>query len=227
MISTHGTLSYSRYHLRPLNKESKEKLLDLTGLKSVIPVDCSLGVSGLPFKITPNAMLKIAYWAQNQLSYERAEEAVYEIMKIRVNDDTIRAVTDFVGNVIFENDCRMADQSINMLNSGKLHFPKNRNGVLYIQTDGAALNTRRQDESGSTWRENKLGEVFSSNNIHYWTDHKGNRQHRILEKEYISYIGAVEDFKKHMFALALRNGYGNYKETVILADGATWMTVSL
>jgi hypothetical protein len=216
-------VSFSRYHLRPHDKESKERLMEFTGQKSIIPLDCSLGIAGLPFKITPNAMLRIAYWAQNQLSYERAEEAIYEIMGIKVNDDTIRAVTDFVGKVIFENDCRKADGSMNMLNSGSLRFPKDRDGVLYIQTDGAALNTRKQDENGSTWRENKLGEVFSTKNVRYWTDNNGNRQHKILEKEYISYIGSASEFRKHLFALALRNGYGHYKETVILSDGATWI----
>lgn len=223
IITTYGPVSYSRYHLKPQNQESKEKLMELVGLKNVVPLDCHLGLAGLPFKITPCAMLKIAYWAQNQLSYQRAEEAIYEIMKIKINDDTIRAVTDFVGNVVFERDCKKADESITMLNSNRLSFPKDRDGILYIQTDGAALNTRSQDENGSTWRENKLGEVFSSKNIRYWTDHKGKRQHQILEKEYISYIGSASEFKKHLFALALRNGYGHYKETVILSDGATWI----
>ena len=223
IITTRGSVSYSRYHLRPQNQEGKEKLMEISGSKSVIPLDCFLGLSGLPFKITPNAMLKIAFWAQNQLSYERAEEAIYEIMKMKINDDTIRAVTDFVGKVIFEQDCAKAEQSVTMLDNGRLNFPKDRDGVLYIQTDGAALNTRKKDEAGSTWRENKLGEVFSSNNIRYWTDHKGNRQHQILKKEYISYIGSSSEFKKHLFALALRNGYGCYKETVILSDGATWI----
>ena len=140
-----------------------------------------------------------------------------------MNDDTIRAVADFVGKVIFEQDCKKAEQSIIMLNNGELNFPQDRDGVLYIQTDGAALNTRKEDENGSTWRENKLGEVFSSKNIRYWNDHKGKRQHQILEKEYISYIGSASEFKKHLFALALRNGYGRYKEAVILSDGATWI----
>jgi hypothetical protein len=223
IITAYGPISFSRYHLKPQTRESKEKLLELTGLKSVVPLDCHLGIAGLPFKITPYAMLRIAFWAQNQLSYQRAEEAIYEIMKIKINDDTIRAVTDFVGKVIFERDCRKANESICKLNSGSLNFPNDREGILYIQTDGAALNTRSQDENGSTWRENKLGEVFSSKNIRYWNDHKGKRQHQILEKEYISYIGSASEFKKHLFALALRNGYGHYKETVIISDGATWI----
>ena len=223
VITTHGLISFSRYHLRPLNHAGRKKLMELNGQKSVIPLDCYLGIAGLPFKITPNAMLKIAFWAQNQLSYKRASEAIYEIMKIKITDETIRAVTDFVGKVIFDDDCKKADESVNKLNDNRLNFPMNREGVLYIQTDGAALNTRKQDENGSTWRENKLGEVFSSDNIRYWTDHKGNRQHRILKKEYVSYIGSAVEFKKHLFALALRNGYGQYKNTVIISDGATWI----
>lgn len=195
----------------------------LNGTKSVIPLDCYLGLAGSPFKITPDAMLKIAFWAQNQLSFQRAEEALYEILHVKVNDDTIRLVTDFVGKVIFECDCRKADEAFDTLNSGKLNFSKERNGVLYIQTDGAALNTRLRDETGSTWRENKLGEVFSSKDIHYWTDKKGKRQHRILKKEYVSYVGCVSEFKKHLLACALRGGYGHFKDTVVISDGATWI----
>ena len=44
-----------------------------------------------------------------------------------------------------------------------------------------------------------------------------------VAREYISYIGSVAEFKKHFFALALRNGYERYSETVILSDGATWI----
>jgi len=223
VTTIHGQVTYSRYHLRPQGQESKDRLAELFGLKSIVPLDICLGIAGLPFKITPGAMLRIAYWAQNQLSYERAEEAIREIMGIRIGDDTIRAVTDYVGKVVFENDCMKADESMAALDSNSLAFPLDLDGVLYIQADGAALNTRRQDEGGSTWRESKLGEAFSSKNIRYWTDHKGDRQHQILEKEYVSYVGSAAEFKKHLFALALRNGYGRFKETVFVGDGATWI----
>jgi hypothetical protein len=173
--------------------------------------------------MTPLAMLKIAFWAQNQSSYQRAEDTINEVMHLRVNDDTIRLVSNFVGSVVYGNDCKKADETFATLNNGKLLFPKNREGILYIQTDGAALNTRLKDESGSTWRENKLGEVFSSKDIYYWTDKKGKRQHQIRKKEYVSYIGSVSKFKKHLFSCAIRGGYGYYKETVVLSDGATWI----
>ena len=193
------------------------------GLKSTAPLDSYLGVAGLPFKITPSAMVKIAYWAQNQSSYQRAEEAITEAMRVNINDDTVRQVTNYVGGMVFQNDCERAEDAYTALQSCKLEFSNDRKGVLYIETDGAALNTRLKDEAGSTWRENKLGEVFSTDNIHFWKNSKGERQHRILKKEYVSYIGSAAEFKKHLLACAIRNGYGRYKETVVLSDGATWI----
>ena len=192
-------------------------------IKSVVPLDSYLGLAGLPFKITPSAMLKIAYWAQNQSSYQRAEDAIAEALHIRINDDTIRGVANFVGGMVFKNDCQKASKAYGKLKNGEISLAKNKKGVLYIETDGAALNTRQKDEAGSSWRENKLGEVFNSENIRYWTDHKGKRQHQILQREYTSFVGSVIEFKKHLLACALRNGYGRFEETVVLSDGATWI----
>ena len=223
ILTSHGQVSFLRYYLKPQDKESMEKLVSLNGAKSIAPLDSYLGLAGLPFKITPNAMLKIAFWAQNQLSFQRAEEAIAEVMHVKVSNDTIRLVTNFVGKVVFECDCKRANEAYAALNGGKVSFPGNRKGVLYIQTDGAALNTRLKDEAGSTWRENKLGEVFSSKDIHFWTDKKGKQQHRLLKKEYVSYLGSVSEFKKHLLACALRGGYGCFKDTVVLSDGATWI----
>ena len=186
-------------------------------------MDSYLGLAGLPFKITPAAMLKIAYWAQNQSSYQRAEDAISEALRININDDTIRQVTNYVGGMVFQKDCANADEAFQSLTSGKLKFAQNKSGVVYILTDGAALNTRFKDDAGSSWRENKLGEVFTTRDVRYWTNHKGERCHQIMKKEYVSYVGAAEEFKKHLFACALRNGYGQFKETVVLGDGATWI----
>ncbi|MBO4369645.1 MAG: hypothetical protein J5803_06060 [Desulfovibrio sp.] len=48
-------------------------------------------------------------------------------------------------------------------------------------------------------------------------------RNQILRHEYISFIGNVEQFKYHLLSLAIHNGYGRYKETVIISDGATWI----
>jgi hypothetical protein len=198
--------------------------MDNEGVPAVVPLDCYLGIARLPFKMTARAMLEVAYWAQNQSSYQAAEDAILKTLGIRVNDDTVRLVANAVGAMVFKRDCEAADEAYKKLISGKLSFSdKRKTGTLYIETDGATLNTRKKSEDGSTWRENKLGVVFSSDNIHYRTDKKGIRRHRIEKREYISYIGSVDEFKKHLLACAIRNGYGKYKETVILSDGATWI----
>jgi hypothetical protein len=224
ILTVNGKVEFTRYVLRPKTKADRAALAAREGITSVVPMDYYLGISGLPFKMTAEAMLEVAFWAQNQSSYQAAEEAVLKAVGINVNDDTVRLVANCVGSKVFGKDCELAGAAYEKFASGKLSFPERKKpGVLYIETDGAALNTREKDSDGSSWRENKLGIVFSSDNIHFWADKKGGRQHRIEKREYTSYVGGVDEFKKHLFACAMRNGYGSYGETVILSDGATWI----
>lgn len=218
-----GKFRFSRYLLRPIGKDALRKLYASEGIKAVAPLDCYLGIANLPFKMTIGAMLQVAYWAQSQCSYQRAEEALEKLLGIYVNDDTVRQVANYIGGLVFGEDCRRAEKYTALLLTGKVPFTHSRKGVLYIETDGAALNTRHKDNDGSTWRENKLGVVFSSDNIYSWTDKHGNRQRHLQKREYVSYIGSAAEFRKHLVACAIRNGYGEYKETVILSDGATWI----
>ena len=85
--------------------------------------------------------------------------------------------------------------------------------------DGAAVNTRIEDENGSTWRENKTVMVFSSKDMIKRKD----GGHIITKKEYMPFIGKSEDFKAYVLDVAVRNGYGSLKETVVIADGAVWI----
>lgn len=209
--------------LIPQGRESKAALLEYMHVKSIFPLDDALGISHLPFKMTPALMLRCAYWAQNQCSYQAAEDVIQNTYGMTVNDDTIRHVTNCIGQAVFREDCRKTDALFQKLEHGKLDFKNSKKGVLYIEADGAALNTRHKNDEGSTWRENKLGVVYSSDNIHYWTDKKGERQHRIEKREYVSYVGAASEFSRHLYRCAIENGYGNYQETVILSDGAAWI----
>jgi len=209
--------------LRPSDAESKRRLRENEGVGRIVPLDELLRVDVLPFKMTVETMLRAAYWAQNQGSYQKAEELIKDIYGIFINDDTVRAVTNYVGNIVFQADCRRAEAAYGQFLSSALPYAQDRRGILYIETDGAALNTRHKNVDGSTWRENKLGVVFSSDNIHSWTDKHNERQHRIEKREYVSFVGSCVDFKKHLLSCALKNGYGSYKKTVIISDGATWI----
>lgn len=223
ILTTGGKISYSRYVLRPADPGSKKKLFEMDGVNTVIPLDCALHINGLPFKMTVSMMLEVAFYATVLDSYQAAEEIIGKIYGTPVNDDTIRLVANYIGKAVFEADCQAADKCMEQFEKGRLPFPSDKKGILYLETDGAALNTRYRDENGSTWRENKLGMAFSSDDIYVWEDKKGKPRHQIQKREYISYLGSAAEFKKHFFALARRNGYGCYKETVLLSDGATWI----
>ena len=219
----YGKLPLTRWSLIPADKTSKSRLLEINGLKSIHPLDSYLGIAGLPFKITPNCMLRIAYWAQNQLSYQRAEEAINEIMSLDVDRVTIRNVTNYVGGFVFKNDRMNAQKAMAHLDSGRMEHPHDKKGTLYIETDGAAVNTRVK-EADSTWRENKLAVAFTSDSIRWWTANDGERRHAFTQKPtYCSLIGSVSDFKSHVLALAVQVGYGRYTDTVFISDGATWI----
>ena len=167
IYTIHGPLHYDRAMLIPETPESKEALLKNAHAKSVFTLDDALGISRLPFKMTPALMLRCAYWAQNQCSYQTAENVIRDTYGMEINDDTIRHVTNCIGRVIFEEDCRKTDRLFQKQKSGMLDFKNNKKGILYIEADGAALNTRHKNEEGSTWRENKLGVVYSSDHIYY------------------------------------------------------------
>jgi hypothetical protein len=219
-----GLLDINRYVLRPKTRPDADLLRKKENINAVVPLDDYLHITNLPFKMTPEVMVEAAFWAQSQSSYQEAEEAIFRARKLKINDDTIREVTNYIGNIVFQEDCKKANAAFNQLNRGKLHFPaRKKKGILYIETDGATVNTRSKDESGSSWKENKLGIVFSTDNIYTWTNHKGERQSQINKREYTAYIGSATEFKKHLLSCALKNGYGKYEKTIFLGDGATWI----
>ena len=223
-MTCRGYLSFKRTILVPKDKYSYTKLYKLYKIKEVIPLDEVLGITNLPFKMSVNMMLLCAYWAQNQQSYEAAERILYEKYRLKVNDDTIRLVTNEIGRIVYERDCQLADEVMARYTSCQLTFDHAREGILYIEIDGAALNTRQRDAQGSSWRENKLGIIFSSDNIKFYQNKKkGTEYYRIEKREYVTLLGSAEEFKKHLFRCAIKNGYGQYKNTVILSDGAVWI----
>lgn len=216
-------ITYSRYVLRPASSESANRLWELEANKTVVPLDAMLGMGNLPFKISPKMMLDIAYWAVKMDSYQETEDFYLRSHNIQISDDRIREVVNYTGKIVFDEDCLLAQNCRGRYDACGIGASYKKKGILYLQTDGAALNTRIRDENNSTWRENKLGLAFSSDNIRYWKNGKGEPQHRILKREYATLIGAAQDFKYHFLALALRNGYGSYDKTVILSDGAAWI----
>jgi hypothetical protein len=224
ILTIHGKLSFTRTALIPSTTPGFNDLSELGVGKHVFPLDEIIGISNLPFKMSVGAMLEVSFWVQGSSSYEAAARILARDTGININYDTAREVASHVGRLVFENDKEEADKSSLLLHSERLSFPKEKKeGVLYIETDGAMLHTREKDEKGSVWRESKLGMVFATDSIISWKTKNGGTERIIGKREYITYVGEADEFKRHLYAVALRNGYGQYEQTVLLSDGATWI----
>lgn len=167
-------------------------------------------------------MLDIARRAINAHSYEEQQQSYEQDRGILISDDQIRFVVNELGAIIYGYDNEQKDTALKQLAAGAVRSSGLRHGTLYIEMDGAMFNTRRQND-GSTWRENKLGTIFSSMDIKYRKSKKGKEEHEILEREFISYVGDADTFKAHLYAAALRKGLNSAKTVVIISDGAKWI----
>ena len=181
------------------------------------PDDETYGLDRLGYKLTQALRMEAVYFAQNQMSFNRAEEVLKRVYNIELNRETIREIAEETGKQVFDHDTLEAEQLLeNIQNIGA---ETKISGTVYIMPDGAAVNTRVEDENGSTWRENKTAIAFSSKDLIKRKD-GGNI---IVRKEIAPLIGTSEEFKKHALRAAVDAGYGKYEETVVVADGAAWI----
>lgn len=182
------------------------------------PLDALLEIEELPNKITRKTIMEIAFYGQNQSSFKDAQLMIEKALGMYINSETIREITEMIGKNIFEEDLLRAKHTLE--NISKIEIKENPKKItLYIQIDGAAVNTRVEDLNGSTWRENKLVMAFTDKDM----IRRKNGDHTITKKEYMSYIGSVDEFKAFVLDVAVRAGYGTVENVVIIADGATWI----
>ena len=224
LFTTYGKISYKRTLLAPFDKDSAIALAKIQKPKYVCPLDDYLGVDGLPFKITVKMMTNIAKECIRASSYERAVDVIKDHYGVTFSTATVRSVTDFVGAVIFKDDQHKADEAEKTLplsiDRRKKH--RNKNDVLYIEADGAMVNTRRQVE-GTSWMECKIGLVFHAKDIHSWKTKTGATRRQITKKSLVGYIGSYKIFRYHLLALARQYNYQYCTQIVFISDGADWI----
>ena len=164
------------------------------------------------------AMVEVAFWGQNQPSFKKASDIIKRVHNIEISYITVKNVTEYIGNLLFQKLLDNADNIWNNRANIEINNKKDKL-ILYIESDGAAVNTRIEDENGSTWEENKIGIFFSDNDMYKRKD----KSNIINHKEYVSYIGNVETFKMLVFAKAVELKYWEYECIVFISDGATWL----
>lgn len=163
-------------------------------------------------------MIEIAFWGQNQPSFKKASDIIYRIYGFKISYITVMNITKFIGKIVYDYNYNNSLETWN--NRTNLELSSlNKKGTLYIQADGATVNTRIEDENGSTWKENKLGIFFSESDMYKRKD----KSNIINHKEYVSYIDNVDTFRILVFAKAVELEYWKYENIVFISDGATWL----
>lgn len=225
LIGTFGEIEFSRTTLIPSDKMSAAKLFESEGVKSVFPLDIALGIDALPFKITHKMMCAIAKEAVRARSYADASVNIAEKYHITINPVQVERVTDYIGNLVFKEQLHAAEEAqlaAKIKVDGRLRR-RRKNDILYLEMDGAMVHIRDKND-GDGWMESKHAIAFHSSKIHYYTSKDGSTEnHRILEREFVGYIGSAAEFKNHFLSLAKRNGYDFCTEVVVITDGAKWI----
>lgn len=227
ILGLEGEYTFSRTVLVPKDKESADLLWRKYNRKTVVPLDMALGIEGLPFKMTVDMMLDVARRSINAHSYKEVSEIYKSDFGLSVSDDLARRVTNYVGKLIYLDDCAERDKAIAHLQSLDTRTRMKRRlkgSVLYIEMDGGMINSRVKVDN-SSWKENKLGLVFSADNLRSYKKKDTGEETfwRIGEREYISYWGNSDDFLQFLYSVALKHGLEEHAKIVIIGDGAVWI----
>ncbi len=135
-------------------------------------------------------MIEIAFWGQNQPSFKKASDIIKRIHGFIISSDMVKKITEYIGNLLFHELLDNANNTWNNRTNIKINNKKEQL-ILYIESDGATVNTRIEDENGSTWKENKLAIFFSDKDMFT----RKNKANMITHKEFVSYLGNVDTFR--------------------------------
>ena len=102
--------------------------------------------------------------------------------------------------------------------------------TAYIQVDGSFVPSIDENPAEKTskklkiFKENKLGVIFTSNDISKRTSKSGEENIQIKNKSFVSSIGkGVEGFKKALLKMSEIRKLGEAKTIVFISDGADWI----
>ena len=228
VLTRSGEITFYRTILMPADEESRHKLSEMQDAKGVCPLDIALKLDKIPFKITPGMMCDIAKEAVRAPSYERATEMIlehYNVKKISVK--TVRDVTNYIGALVYSDDCKRADIAISEKDRkfDKRKKSRKQEDILYIEMDGAMVNTREKNESDkqSSWKECKIGMAFLNEDLETRISKSGEERRRIKKKRFVGHIGNYKKFEDLMLGLAARFDYKKRARIVVISDGADWI----
>jgi len=158
-------------------------------------------------RISPLLGEKLVYIGQLD-SYERGSEIAERLLNLKVSDSQIYRMTDGIG-VRSESWLNEEDLRSNLVSDSELESSQS---VVYAQVDGSMLLTREE-----SWKEVKLGRIFSSTDLYEETTHRN----WLKKSEYVAHFGHHKDFEAKMSLLL--DDYAKLEERLVfINDGARW-----
>ena len=183
--------------------------------------------------------LRIAMAGATSTSYVAAQNFFLKAYDISIGSDRIRQVTNYIGKLVYEEDERIPKKYFSEYDISKVRADINNciapnskpeeRFILYLLMDGGTYNSRGdKDKNGSTYREHKLGMAFKSTDLKIVQriSEEGTTLFELQlsdKREYVCYVGDVDEFRKYLLALAIKNGLYEADVVVILDDGADWI----
>lgn len=218
IVMIDGVVNIDRTILIPSDAESAKRLAETENKSSIYPLDELIGIDNLPFKATYKALASIAKEGIRCNSYRSAADILNENHHYDISPAQVKRIVDYVGTLVFDDDCQRAEQA-GLYQGRVIDRRKCIKDVLYIEFDGSYYLENIQDGPGCEWKECKIATAFRKSDMREW----GNDRTEIIKRDYIGYIGSIDEFKKHLFSIAVRNGAYTVRELVVITDGAKWI----
>lgn len=180
------------------------------------PEDAILGI--LPGMLSAGVAQKACLLAAMS-PFEQAAELLHRLSDLQVSPDTIEKISEKTGALIHEQECEQGRQLAEKnLVDDKTDQATDTPELLYMQADGAMINTREEG-----WKENKLAMAFCESDIKR-SGAEENERISIEKKDFVSSMGeGLSKFRNLVHLLALRVGAFKAREVVVIADGAPWI----
>lgn len=150
--------------------------------------------------------------------FEHAHCLIKELLAINISTTVIKNLALDVGDHLYRSKLKECKEQW----SPDIHEEKTTE-VLYMQADGAMVPTRVPKKI--EYKENKLGVVFTSDDILNHTEDSGEKRTVIHNKRFVGSIGkGVDEFKAMLEVTAHQKGVARSKQVVFISDGAAWLS---
>eukprot|EP00831_Metopus_contortus_P028779 TRINITY_DN23821_c0_g1_i1.p1 TRINITY_DN23821_c0_g1~~TRINITY_DN23821_c0_g1_i1.p1 ORF type:complete len:284 (-),score=32.32 TRINITY_DN23821_c0_g1_i1:129-980(-) len=177
------------------------------------PLDKELEINE-DYKVTKMLVELVCDLAQ-MLPFQESSDVLNKHFNINMATSTIQKISEKIGKNLYLKEKTESDELYKeRYNINSNEITEKKQGKIYIECDRSMVAIR-----GDGWKEMELGIIFSDLNVL----NKNKPRHIINEKDYIAYLGTAEEFKKMLWASAVKNGCLNVEQIVFIGNGAQWI----